>query len=211
MDAAGIKNRILNYLFPDYDELTLFLYSIISILFIIFNMGNLINSLVESIPVSSKGDLIKSFIFFIVVLYIIFLPIYHAFSKRKKRRWEKGLMLIIIVIMNFIIAWNVYDYLKVKSTGWDLLFPLINAIQASLVLAGMRFNAVTADKISDDNVSAAELAISGVLMMIVFIIYHHVLHEYWAITFSVCVFYATMINRLMILFFKAVKNRRMAS
>jgi hypothetical protein len=206
MNIEKIKKAVLKFLFPDYDELTLFLFSLVTLLFVISSSGSLFRLLRLSFKQDSFFDIVLSFLFILVVLAIIFLPVFHAFSKRKKRKWEKKVMLYAIVLVDYLVAWNVYDHLKGEFSTWLIIFPLINAVQASLVAIGLWFDFITSEKISDEDADNTEIIISSILLMALFLLFHLILHQYWAITFSVCVFYATMINKIVLQAYRAIKK-----
>lgn len=102
MDAQKIKNAVLKFLFPDYDELTLFLFSLVTLLFVIAGSGSLFRLFQVSFRQDSFFDIILSILTVLVVLAIILLPVFHVFSKRKKRKWEKTVMLCAIVFIDYL-------------------------------------------------------------------------------------------------------------
>jgi len=206
MNIEKIKKAVLKFLFPDYDELTLFLFSLVTLLFVISSSGSLFRLLRLALIQDSFFDIIMSFLFILVALAVIFLPVFHAFSKRKKRKWEKKVMLFAIVFIDYLVAWNVYDHLKGEFDTWLIIFPLINAVQASLVAIGLWYNLITSEKISDEDADSTEIIISSILLMALFLVFHLILHQYWAITFSVCVFYATIINKIVLQAYRAIKK-----
>jgi len=206
MNAGKIKNAVLNFLFPDYDEQTLFLFSLVTLLFVISSSGSLFHLLRLTLKQDSFFHIILSFLFILVVLAIIFLPVFHAFSKRKKRKWEKKVMLFAIVLVDYLVAWNVYDHVKGEFSTWLIIFPLINAVQASLVAIGLWFDFITYEKISDEDADSTEIIVSSIMLMGLFLLFHFIFHQYWAITFSVCVFYATIMNKIILQAYRAIKK-----
>jgi len=206
MTLEKLKSTLLKLLFPDYDELTLFLHSMVTIIFVISSSGSLVFLVQLMFRQDSFFHVVLSIFILIVVLAIIILPIYHAFSKRKKRKWEKKIMLYAVVLMDYLVAWNVYVHLKGLLSGWELAFPLINAVQASLVILGLWFGFFTYEKVRDEDPESAEIIISSIMVILFFIIFHFILHQYWAVTFSVCIFYATIVNKIIIMAYRALKK-----
>jgi len=206
MTLEKLKSTLLKLLFPDYDELTLFLHSMVTIIFVISSSGSLVFLVQLMFRQDSFFHVVLSIFILIVVLAIIILPIYHAFSKRKKRKWEKKIMLYAVVLMDYLVAWNVYVHLKGLLSGWELAFPLINAVQASLVILGLWFGFFTYEKVRDEDPESAEIIISSIMVILFFIIFHFILHQYWAVTFSVCIFYATIVNKIIIVAYRAIKK-----
>jgi len=206
MTLEKLKSTLLKLLFPDYDELTLFLHSMVTIIFVISSSGSLVFLVQLMFRQDSFFHVVLSIFILIVVLAIIILPIYHAFSKRKKRKWEKKIMLYAVVLMDYLVAWNVYVHLKGLLSGWELAFPLINAVQASLVILGLWFGFFTYEKVRDEDSESTEIIISSIMVILLFIIFHFILHQYWAVTFSVCIFYATIVNKIIIMAYRALKK-----
>lgn len=206
MDIEKIKNAILKFFFPDYDELTLFLFSLVTLLFVISGSGSLYRMFLLSFRQGSIFQIILSILVVLVVLAIILLPVFHAFSKREKRKWEKKVMLCAIVLVDYLVAWSVYDHLKGEFSTWLIIFPLVNAIQASVVAIGLWFNFITSEKVSDEDAGNTEIIISSIMIMALFLVFHFKLHQYWAITFSVCVFYATFLNKIVLQAYRAIKK-----
>jgi hypothetical protein len=207
MKKRSIKQNIFHFIFPSYDELVLFLYSLVTLLFIVFNLKSLWESFLITLRQDTGGDIFKTFIVIIVVFGLIALPIYHAFSKLQKKKFEKRLMLFVVVTVDFIIGWNVYDYMKLEVTNWEIIFPLFNAIHSSIILIGWRYEIVNTAMISDEHVKLRDVIISGILVIGLFWFYQEILEKNWAITFSVCIFYATMINRGVFYLIKTIRTR----
>lgn len=196
---TGVKNLLLDFFFPDYDELILFLYSLVCILFAIVYAVPFIESASFSLRGVSLSDFLTDLLLLLSVILLILLPVYHAFSKKPKRNWEKWGMLFSIIFLNYLIAWSTYDYLKGSFTSWEWIFPGFNALLATLYFFGWWFGFVTISKISDQQASLQEIIISSMVVTGLFLFCHFRLHTYWAVTFSICIFYSTLINKLIFL------------
>ena len=189
------KNSILNYLFlPHYNELSLFTMSFISILLILIN-GKPWHWKIQNGYLNRE-----SIIFLIVILPFIvgmLLCLYHAFSKRPKKLFEKKLMLFFAVILNgFSGIWG-GTYIIINSMSWGLsFFPLWNIINGFILLAGLRGSAINEDCIDDRNVSLKRLLSSSVIISALFYVCHFYFGFVWAITLSICVTWATNLNNL---------------
>lgn len=206
MKAAGVKNTLIRILFPDYDELTLFLYSMVTIIFVVSGIRSVLKMISLMFQQESFYHIVLSILIVLVVSTIIALPVFHAFSKRNKHVFEKKIMLYVVVLINYLVAWNVYDHFKGLLSGCELAFPLINAVQASLVILGLWFGFFTYEKVRDEDSESAEIIISSIMVILLFIIFHFILHQYWAVTFSVCIFYATIVNKIIIMAYRAIKK-----
>lgn len=206
MNPGKIKNAILKFLFPDFDELTLFLHSLVAILFIVASAGSWLTLFRLMFRQEPFFHIFLSLLIVLAAMAIILLPVMHAFSKRAKRNWEKKIMLYAIILADYLVAWNVYYYLMGEVTSWLFIFPMINAIQATLMAMGLWFEFITSEKISDEHTDIIELIISSILVIALFVLFHLVLHQYWAVTFSVCIFYATIINQIVMQAYRSIKK-----
>ncbi|HNW90431.1 MAG TPA: hypothetical protein PKN48_12265 [Bacteroidales bacterium] len=206
MNPGKIKNALLKFLFPDFDELMLFLHSLVAILFIVASAGSWSYLFRLMFSQDSFFHIVLSLLIVLAVMAIILLPVVHAFSKRAKRNWEKKIMLYAIILADYLVAWNVYDHLKGEVTSWLIIFPLINAIQATLMAMGLWFDFITSEKISDEHANKIELVISSILLVTLFVLCHVIWHQYWAVTFSVCIFYATIINQIVMQAYRSIKK-----
>jgi len=206
MNPGKIKNALLKFLFPDFDELMLFLHSLVAILFIVASAGSWSYLFRLMFSQDSFFHIVLSLLIVLAVMAIILLPVVHAISKRAKRNWEKKIMLYAIILADYLVAWNVYDHLKGEVTSWLIIFPLINAIQATLMAMGLWFDFITSEKISDEHANKIELVISSILLVTLFVLCHVIWHQYWAVTFSVCIFYATIINQIVMQAYRSIKK-----
>lgn len=206
MRRKGLANLLLDFFFPDYDELLLFLYSVICILFIVFNTGSFWPSIVYDFGQGGFKTILLDLVTIAGLLYIILLPVYHAFARRKKFKWEKWLLLHVIILVNYIVAWNAYEYVKAGAVGWEWVFPAVNALLATLMALGVWFHLVSLDKISDEPAATGSLILSGLLVTGLFLLCRLVWHTHWAVTFSICIFYATLVNRIVFLALYAAWN-----
>jgi membrane-associated HD superfamily phosphohydrolase len=206
MNKKNFKTKIFNFIFPTYDELALFLYSIVFLLFLVFNLKSLWESFLLTLSQDTTKEILLSMLVIIIVFGIIALPIYHAFSKRVKKKHETRLMLFVVVVVDFIVGINVYEYLKTEITDWEIIFPIFNAVHSSIILIGWRYEIVNSSMISDEHAKLRDVIISGILVIGLFWFYQDILEKNWAITFSVCIFYATMINKGVFYLYKTLKN-----
>ncbi|MBN1533824.1 MAG: hypothetical protein JXA20_14230 [Spirochaetes bacterium] len=208
MEKKPAYDRIKYFLLPVYDEVTLFLHGMIGLLYLLFNIRPLASDFVRNLSLLGGGEIVRDCLLALAVLSVVCLPIYHAFAKRKKWGWEKMLMVGVITVMNFIVAWNVFDYVKGVGTAWDLVIPLINALQSSFFLLLPRKSRIAWGSVSEENAPLGEVVTSGILVVMIFVLYRTVLKTHWSIVISSCIFYAATVNRLVFIAVRSLKGRR---
>lgn len=187
------KRGCVGSLLPCYDELSLFVMSV-SFLFIYFTNPDIQIQLYErvlSAPVVLAAMLL---IFFASGMT---LSLYHAFSKRPKTEPEGLLMLYFGIIANYAAGIAAAIHIFREAGNWLLfILPALNIIYAvvPVVLGGATL--IDDSYVSDNDATAAELVTGLAFLAVVIAVcqYYHGL--YWAITFSVCVAYATGLSSL---------------
>jgi hypothetical protein len=123
------------------------------------------------------------------------LSIYHVFTTREKSDGEKWAMLIFAVAVNAGTAIVAGMYVIEKSADWTIIFPLWNLINAVLLLIMLRYKIIDEECISDRDASFAEVVIGLLIVLILFIFCNYVFKLHWAITFSICIIYATSFDK----------------
>jgi hypothetical protein len=181
---------------PTYNELTLFSLSYTCILFFTTGFRSTFGG--ENFVLASNG-----FAPAILVLIIsggICLSLFHSFSKREKGRYEKQIMFLFAIFMNaFSGIWGgTYLISKTDTLSWVVVFPVINIISSYLLLAVTRDRVFEDSCIDDKNVRLREVSLSAFIISIVFFITRHFLNWHWTATLSICVFYGTNLNRVII-------------
>jgi hypothetical protein len=138
----------------------------------------------------------------------LWLCIYHAFVTKRKSELEKNLMLTFAMLTNFIAGILAGTYAYERTVGVYALFPTINIANCVLLAVFRRFEIITIDNISDENVPLWQVVTSTITVLIVFIIFKAYLDRQWYFTFSACVFYATNINRPVILAMENLRQKK---
>jgi len=115
-------------------------------------------------------------------------------------------MFYMIVLVDYLVAWTAYGYLQTAYFSWEMMFPLINVIQVSMVAFGSWFGFLHENKISDKNVTISEAVISSLILIVLFLLLNTKYQQFWAITFSVCIFYAAILNKIFIQALRAIKK-----
>jgi hypothetical protein len=194
-------NNLFRHLIPRYDELSLFAMSLTCILIFLANI-DFIRGAHFSL---SSGD--ESPFLLLVFLAIFFagwlLSFFHAFTKRRKTVLEKFLMVFFAVIVNAVSGITAGMYVWEKSYGYLALFPILNILNGFMLLVLLRENVINENSVSDENVDIRAVAVGSGAVILVFLICQYAIKLFWASTFSLCVVYATNLNRVIVnVFFK---------
>ena len=191
--------KIFSFLFiPHYDELSLFVMGYICILILAVN-ANITVSTFKDFSFSGPGT---SFfiVLFLPLLFGMLLCLYHAFTNRKKTRIEKKIMLLFAAVINgFSGIWG-GTYILTHTKGFIAVFPIWNIISGFILLNFLkedRFSDsyIEDDCISDENVSPSEIIVGAVIITVIFYVCYCMFDLNWAATFSICIAWATSMNR----------------
>ena len=183
--------RKRNFLVPHYDEVTLF---VMSIMFVLLYMTSktMRTDLYELIFRDREISLIAAFIFFAAgILFSVF----HAFSTREKNIGEKAAMLLFAVLVSAGTGIYAGMHMLKSSGGWLIIFPVWNIINGILLLAMFRFGSITIDCISDRDATCVQLALGLIAAIIIFICCQYFLKLHWAITYSICICYTVSLDK----------------
>jgi hypothetical protein len=137
---------------------------------------------------------LNTYLFTVIFILGIIFSVYHVFIYRLKTEWEKIPMLVFAVYVNLFsgIAGGLHA-LK-TSEGLLAIFPIWNIINGVLLYLMYRLDIVDTINIVDDDVSSFQIILGTTVVLIALALCHFVFNLYWAVTFSVCVSYATNIN-----------------
>ena len=184
---------IFKYLSPSYDETATFLMAIAFVLIYVADAGvrkGLAGTLeFSNIPRQNSFIIMFSLIFIAGFL----LSIYHVFSKRKKESIEKIFMLVFAMTMNGIAAITSGMYLLKTEAGLLRIFTLWNILNGVILLYQMGF--IEEGFFLDEDSKLCQTCAGLVAILILFYLCYFMFHLYWAVTFSICVCYATTIGR----------------
>ncbi|MCK4994394.1 MAG: hypothetical protein KAS13_05025 [Candidatus Omnitrophica bacterium] len=104
-------------------------------------------------------------------------------------------MLIFAMTMNGIAAITSGMYLFKTETGLLRIFTIWNAINGVILLYQIGF--VDEGFFRDEDATIFQACTGVVAILILFYLCYFVFHFYWAVTFSICVCYATTVSRSM--------------
>ena len=208
-----LRDRIKGLLFPTFSELSLFMMSLSFILVFFFNepvRSGLFKLMEEP---GDKPTMVIVLVFFGAGLI---LSLYHVFAKRKKTKIEKHAMLGFAVVSNAICGilaslhilgvsvdnLNIFAILDIRDavSGADgssgasrifLILPIWNIINCLFLLMSLRTGLIDERNISDEKAGRFEVLFGFFITVAIFIMCQFLFKLYWAITFSICVIYAT--------------------
>jgi len=177
-------------LIPIFTEVILFLMSLTFLLLLFLNklfLEEFLNFFLHDFD-------LRTIIVITIFIAGLVMSVYHSFSNKKIPRASKGYMLFFAVIINFLVGFYAGFYVLRNAKGFLVILPIINIISAFLLIFLMRVKIITTKSISDKQAKLQEVALGAIMVIIVFAISQYVFHNYWAITFSLCLVYATNIN-----------------
>lgn len=175
---------------PKYTETSLFLTALTFTLLYLTDDG--IKNTLESFASGyyDPRGMIFLLIFFAGLLY----SFYYALSEKKTPAFARTCMLIFVVFTNFGVGFSSGLYILKSAEGYLAIFPLMNLINAILLIIMFRAKIIDEACISDENASRPEILIGSVALLLIFAFSQYIMHNYWALTFSICLAYTTMIN-----------------
>ncbi len=192
-DTVEVYRERIGWLIPTYDELSLFLTAATLILLSATNV-TMREQILKGIK---KVDDLRIYIMFVIFLGGAALGLYHVFTSREKTKYEKLVMLFFAVTANagtgIVSGWYVLTNSDVHN--WQLVFPVWNIINGALLLLMLRFKIIDERCISDRDATAAQIVLGLAAVLIIFVLCNYIFKLYWAITFSICIVYATSFDR----------------
>lgn len=181
------------WLIPTYDELSLFLMAVTLILLFVTNSQML--SEIYSVLTMDRELGGRLLVLILLCLVGFHLCLYHVFTLRKKTEWERHFMVLFAVTANATTAIAAGIHLIRASAGWQLVFPIWNIVNGVLLLLMLRLKIINEDCISDHNATLGQVTFGLTAILVIFALCSFVFKLYWALTFSICVIYATSFDR----------------
>lgn len=184
-----------DYIMPSYNELTLFSMAVVFAALLGAN-GDLRSVLFQILDFGEfNPEAFMYLLIFVVMLAGGFsLSLYHVFTSRRKDMVEKSMMLTFAGITNGIAGIIAGVHIIDESDGLWLTFPVINIISSMALLYLLALS--DERKVKDEDTTLLQVVIVTSTCMAIFILCQFVWDLYWAITFSICVFYATSVGEV---------------
>jgi hypothetical protein len=202
-DVVTLYGEKSGWYIPTYDEQSLFLIAF-TLLLIMLSNKPIKSELLLLLNRHTKNDVITSsinqillfvatllFYLFAIILPGFFLSFYHVFTKREKTRIEKHLMLLFAVITNAIIGIIAGFYIIRQCPVWLLIFPILNIINCIFILIMLDARILNETCIIERKTTPARVVIGLITTIVIFALCNYVFNLYWAVTFSICIIYAT--------------------
>ena len=177
-------------LIPKYTETSLFLTALTFTLLYLTDDG--IRDTLESFASGYYDP--RGMIFLLIFFAGLIYSFYYALSDKKTPAFARTCMLIFVVFTNFGVGFSSGLYILKSSEGYLAIFPIMNLINAILLIIMFRAKIIDEACISDENASRPEILVGSAALLIIFAFSHYIMHNYWALTFSICLAYSTMIN-----------------
>jgi hypothetical protein len=203
---------------PKYTEITLFLTSLTA--FLIFSVSPEFRGILLDFFIY-RGDP-KAWFVFIIILIGFASSIYYSFTDIKISKFNRYSMFLFVLMINVLIGLSAGSYLLKNSLGvdgmyyfveWlfgnrtelhlprgsnvlDVIFPIINIINAVILLILWRFKILDETAVLDAQAKRSEILVGSFAVIIIFAYSHYISQDYWAITFSMCLVYATILNEI---------------
>jgi len=186
-----LRDRVKGFFLPTFSELSLFMMSVSFLLVFFFNES--LRSRIFKILDKPSHDprIVMLLLFFGAGL---FLSLYHVFTEREKTNPEKYAMLFFAVVANGVCGILASKYVMDKSTGAHPIFfilPMWNIFNCVLLLVSFRVGWITDRNISDEDATRFVVLFGLLITVCIFVVCQFLFKLYWAITFSICIIYAT--------------------
>ena len=188
------KRNLFAWLFiPRYNELALFLMSFAFVL-LFFTHADLRAASYK--PLSGNFRMRVLIALGLFVLGIMF-SLYHVFTAREKTEGEKAVMLFFAAIVSGLSGVAAGLHILKEAHGILIVFPIWNIINSALLLLLYRLEYIDESSIVDDNATAFQVISGSMVVVATLIVCRFVFKMYWAITFSICVTYASNLNGML--------------
>ena len=188
------KRNLFAWLFiPRYNELALFLMSFAFVL-LFFTHADLRAASFK--PLFGNFNLRVLIALGLFVLGIMF-SLYHVFTAREKTEGEKAVMLFFAAIVSGLSGIAAGIHILKNSHGILIVFPIWNLVNGILLLIMYRFEMIDESSIVDDNATTFQVISGSMVVVATLIVCRFVFKMYWAITFSICVTYASNLNGML--------------
>jgi len=196
--------------FPAYDELSLFLTAFTLIMLFIANAA--FQELIHKLFMTDPDSI---FFYFVAAIPLagFALSIYHFYSTRDKTDFEKWAMFIFAVSTNICTSVVAGIYTLNESTGWVIIFPIWNLINAvlmifmNIILINQQCTTIYRYCITDREATYHQIIISLTAVFLIFALCNFVFNLHWAVTFSICIAYTTSFDRALQSVFPGLAHR----
>lgn len=197
--SPSLRNPISRLLIPRYNVNALYLMSLAFVL-VFFSEGKL-RAAISAIFFSRRFDGLKDvyhglmcFIALGVFVAGILVSLFNGLTIRQIASWEKFPMLFFAVMVSGIAGIAAGLHMLDNSPGLLMVFPVWNIINGALLIILLRVNIIDTSIIVDEEVNHVQIIFGSIVVITAFFVCRFLLELYWAITFSICVAYATNVS-----------------
>ena len=208
-----LQDKIRDFLFPTFNNLSLFMIGLSFLLVFLFNES------VRSGLYKIMREPRKAHTIIVLLLFAaggLVLSLLHVFTKRQKSKIEKYAMLCFAIVTNAVCGilaslhilgispddprafsilhiWDVLNSEDGPSVFYRifLILPVWNILNCVFLLLSLRAGLIDERNISDEQAGRMEVLLGFIVTGCIFVLCQFLFKLYWAITFSICVIYAT--------------------
>lgn len=191
------RRKVVHFFVAKLSEQVLFLYSFTVILFLLSDKK--LNDLIVY-PITHFENafwiLLPIWLFGLGMLILgLGLPIYHAFSHRRKSRREKIILIYFALIAQGAVGMASGAYAIFDSESFlDTLLPLWNLLTGIVLFLLLRLNEVGEDFVDDKNTKLTPVVFGVLIVFSLFYLNLFVLQSNWATGMSMCFVYIQSVN-----------------
>jgi len=186
--------KITPWLFPTFNESTLFVMVVSSLLVLFFNEPARRLVTFGSADLKSPFTYLHGLFLFLWFFGGLILALLNAFVARQKSKFEKRLIISFAMMTSLVSSLLCTGHFLRISHGPWVIFPAINLFNVIIITLLFWTKAINEDNISDEDAAASDLILSGGITLTTFVILQFVLKREWYLTYSICVFYGTNLN-----------------
>jgi hypothetical protein len=183
--------RLLRFLVPRFDELSLFLMSAAFLFLYVANW---------QLPTESYIHVFSSLHPLVLALVLLFatgmgFSVYHAFTLRRKTDLEKLMMLFFGIAANYFGALAAGIHVWRHAAWWLAVFPLWNALDGAVLVLKAGVGVIDERYVADADVTWPHLLVGLGFLTVLLAVCQYALELYWGLTFSICIGYASSASR----------------
>jgi len=177
--------KILYFMIPTYDEITLFTFSF-AFLFLLLISSSMRED--TKTIISFKYDIRLTIAFFISLIGMV-MSLFNIFFERVKYDFEKWLLLAFAVFVSGGTGFYAGRIMLQSSSGWQLIFPIWNIFNSLALLFLFRLRVISIQCVIDEKPKISYVVISMVSVIILLCLCNYTFRLHWAISYSVCICY----------------------
>jgi hypothetical protein len=177
------------FFIPQYDEIVLFAMSFTCVLLLVTGALSVNYQKIALVPPQEYDPrIIAASGIFIAGLA---LSLYHAVVLRPATQLQKSFMLFFAVIVNAFSGFMASGYELTGTSGWLIVFPILNMVNSVLLLIMWRARAFDESCIIDRHAQKGQVVLAAAIVLGLYYLCHVVYNLIWIQTFSICLVYST--------------------